>query len=85
MHYKLSSAICFNLDQSKILSSGNRLKETYQLKTLHNDADGEVAKDADSNTTMTVYLIFLERSRAKNSVIIKTCVAYSCKIVSKFL
>ena len=25
MHFKLSSAICFNLDQSKILSSGNGL------------------------------------------------------------
>ena len=23
MHFKMSSAICFNLDQSKILSSGN--------------------------------------------------------------
>ena len=27
MHFKMSSAICFNLDQSKILSSGNRLNE----------------------------------------------------------
>ena len=25
MHFKVSSAICFNLDQSKILSSGNGL------------------------------------------------------------
>ena len=25
MHFKMSSAICFNLDQSKILSPGNRL------------------------------------------------------------
>ena len=25
MHFKMSSAICFNLDQSKILWSGNRL------------------------------------------------------------
>ena len=25
MHFKMSSAICFNLDQSKILSSGNEL------------------------------------------------------------
>ena len=25
MHFKLSSAICFNLDQSKILLSGNDL------------------------------------------------------------
>ena len=26
MYFKMSSAICFNLDQSKILSSGNGLK-----------------------------------------------------------
>ena len=26
MQFKMSSAICFNLDQSKILSSGNELK-----------------------------------------------------------
>ena len=29
MHFKLSSAICFNLDQSKISSSGNGLIETF--------------------------------------------------------
>ena len=28
MHFKMSSAICFNLDQSKMLSSGNGLR-TY--------------------------------------------------------
>ena len=27
MHFKMSSVICFNLDQSKILSSGNGLKQ----------------------------------------------------------
>ena len=27
MHFKMSSAICFNLDQSKILSSENGLSE----------------------------------------------------------
>ena len=26
MHFKILSAFCFNLDQSKILSSGNRLR-----------------------------------------------------------
>ena len=26
MHFKMPSAICFNLDQSKILSSGNGLR-----------------------------------------------------------
>ena len=28
MHLKMPSAICFNLDKSKILSSGNGLKST---------------------------------------------------------
>ena len=27
MHFKISSAICLNLDQSKILSSGNRKRQ----------------------------------------------------------
>ena len=31
MHFKMLSAICFNLDQSKILSSGNGLKATSLL------------------------------------------------------
>ena len=26
MHFKMSSAVCFNLDQSKILSSGSGLR-----------------------------------------------------------
>ena len=29
MHFKVSSAICFNLDQSKILSLGNELKAYF--------------------------------------------------------
>ena len=29
MHFKQSSAVCFNLDQSKILSSGNGLKNDF--------------------------------------------------------
>ena len=37
MHFKMSSAICFSLDQSKILSSGNGVKEKmWSFKTqLH--------------------------------------------------
>ena len=31
----MSSAICFDLDQSKILSSGNRLKDKKGLKVVH--------------------------------------------------
>ena len=29
MHFKMLSAICFNLDQSKIMSSGNELKKIF--------------------------------------------------------
>ena len=38
MHFKMSSAICFNLEQSKNLSSGNgsRSFQSY-LKTLFHD------------------------------------------------
>ena len=34
MHFEMSSAICFNLDQSKIFSSGNRLSKPYFVKLL---------------------------------------------------
>ena len=42
MHFKMSSAICFNLDQSKILSSGNGLNMTllvlsFQVATIIED------------------------------------------------
>ena len=33
MHFKMSSATCFNLDLSKILSSGNRLTLSIQITT----------------------------------------------------
>ena len=35
MHFKMLSAICFNLDQSKILSSGNGLKKYNLSKLTH--------------------------------------------------
>ena len=40
MHFKLSSAICFNLDQSRILSSGNGLSQymSLQVDTLNQGA-----------------------------------------------
>ena len=34
MHFKMLSAICFNLDQSKILSSGNGLNSLANSKML---------------------------------------------------
>ena len=36
MHFKMLSAICFSLDQSKILSSGNGLKLTMMQCTQKN-------------------------------------------------
>ena len=35
MHFKMASAICFNLDQSKILMEGNFIEElvTYEIHT----------------------------------------------------
>ena len=43
MHSKLSSALCFNMDQSKILSPGNGLKDpqTINGKTENNVGKGE--------------------------------------------
>ena len=37
-HFEMSSAICFNLDQSKTLSSGNGLKHLTKkvLMSTHN-------------------------------------------------
>ena len=34
MQFKISSALCFNLDHSKILLSGNGLKITWEKETL---------------------------------------------------
>ena len=34
MHFKMLSAICFNLDQSKILLSGNGLREKKKQKVF---------------------------------------------------
>ena len=34
MHFKMSSAISFNLDQSKILSSGNGLKKFENITKI---------------------------------------------------
>ena len=52
MHFKVSSVICLNLDQSKILSSGNGLKSTcpcvrigYQQYPEKVDCEGTVLSD----------------------------------------
>ena len=39
MHFKMSSAICFNLDQSKILSSGNGLTLSLLMTTQESFVD----------------------------------------------
>ena len=38
MHIELSSAICFNLDQSKVLSSGNGLNSTKLKEFADNNS-----------------------------------------------
>ena len=43
MHFKMSSAICFNLDQSKILSSGNGLDEPEKEAYRNHAGIGENA------------------------------------------
>ena len=42
----MSFAICFKLDQSKILSSGNGLKDQYQKTTLERTLFSWVVKVA---------------------------------------
>ena len=41
MHFKMLSAICFNLDQSKVLSSGNELTHSHTMTTY--DTPGKQA------------------------------------------
>ena len=36
MHFRVSSAICFNLDQSKILSSADRLTPYHTIARFNN-------------------------------------------------
>ena len=47
MHFKMSSAICFNLDQSKILSSGNGLSLYQTVQSF------KTFGDKFENTLMT--------------------------------
>ena len=51
MHFKMLSAICFNLDQSKILLSGNELSQ----KPVENNV--EKGKNAGNHH----FVIFLQR------------------------
>ena len=50
MHFKMSSAICLNLDQSKILSSGNRLMSylSYSGRRLEELNPGEYKSTKNS-------------------------------------
>ena len=40
MHFRIPSAICFNLDQSKILSSGNGLNHVNVVNDIYDINDG---------------------------------------------
>ena len=55
MHFKMLSAICFNLDQSKIVLSGNGLKRVSGL--------------LDTSPIRYQQLIQLEHTQAKGGVI----------------
>ena len=48
MHLKMSSAICLNLDQSKILSSGNGLRLLLQGPCSGLSTTGNVGKGLNS-------------------------------------
>ena len=75
MHLKVSSAICFNLDQSKILSSGNGLTENKILAT------SKLKAFSDNNANMaqmvqgffakgenTEYQCFLSQGHSKSTL-----------------
>ena len=49
MHFKIS-AICFNLDQSKTLSSGNGLKQEIALISIQ---EGYSGKTCQAHVTLT--------------------------------
>ena len=57
MHFKMLSAICFNMSQSKIFSSGNELKEIMENKTKNVLENGEqlCLEDDASNTLLHRY------------------------------
>ena len=60
MHLKMLSAICFNLDQSKILLSGNGLNLYPTIPSFHNLKGKELletvgGKGAFSHTTLHVF------------------------------
>ena len=66
MHFKISSAICFNLDQSKILSSGNGdkvLTTLFQvLSTLTKKAFENIVKK-EENSGSQHFLVFHYRNK----------------------
>ena len=56
MHFKMSSAICFNLDQSKILEFGNGLT-LYQIMKCMESSKFRVFADNSSTSGGLNYLI----------------------------
>ena len=42
MHLKMSIAICFNLDQSKILSSGNELTLSHRIQAFDDPEENAI-------------------------------------------
>ena len=51
----MSSAICFNLDQSKILSSGNGLSEMVRVSST--DINNVAMKSAEQDQTVRICVL----------------------------
>ena len=61
MHFKMLSAICFNLDQSKILSSGNGLKS--QRKKSLEDILGKGENAGNKHFLFSQNVFYLSKNR----------------------
>ena len=61
MHFEMSSAICFNLDQSKLLSSGNGLTNVWE------DVFGQGEMDIDREVPQLLKYFLSVKSMKKKS------------------
>ena len=66
MHFKMSSAICFSLDRSKILSSGNGLSIRIPRRKVYNDEQEKV--DAKHQSRRKKNCLMLQESQGKSEV-----------------
>ena len=59
MRFKMSSAICFNLDQSKILSSGNRLIDSTDARQVQPDDIKQLCNQTTNGDFIASYPLFM--------------------------